>query len=210
MPSTALPERPAAQTAAPSGGLPEPESSVRALFLEAVYRQAADSGVSGLEAPANLLAQVAGLAPSGEPLTPGAGSGANRQAPPPDRRSRHAPRPAPGQGAAPGAAAAQAVPLAGLDLLEGALARLEAAQPDDQPRRAFEAALEQGSVTPSPVQTDSPPPASPDVPTSGASVQNTFNVTVHMEGGPDTGNEELAERLNRLLIEQARRYGIDV
>jgi hypothetical protein len=41
-------------------------------------------------------------------------------------------------------------------------------------------------------------------------VQNTFNVTVHMAGGLDSGEEELAERLNRLLVEQARRYGIDV
>jgi len=41
-------------------------------------------------------------------------------------------------------------------------------------------------------------------------VQNTFNVTVHMEGGLEGSEDELAERLGRILAEQARRYGIDV
>jgi hypothetical protein len=41
-------------------------------------------------------------------------------------------------------------------------------------------------------------------------VQNTFNVTVHMEGGLAGNEEELAERLTRILVDQARRYGIDV
>lgn len=40
-------------------------------------------------------------------------------------------------------------------------------------------------------------------------VQNTFNVQVHMEGSP-ADEEALAARLNRILVEQARRYGIDV
>jgi hypothetical protein len=41
-------------------------------------------------------------------------------------------------------------------------------------------------------------------------VQNTFNVTVHLAGGGDGNEQELAERLTRILVEQARRYGIDV
>jgi|GEM_PF-6740951 len=40
--------------------------------------------------------------------------------------------------------------------------------------------------------------------------QNTFNVTVHLAGGLDGHEDALAERLNRILIEQARRNGIDV
>ncbi len=41
-------------------------------------------------------------------------------------------------------------------------------------------------------------------------VQNTFNVTVHLTGGLEGNEDELAERLGRILVEQARRYGIDV
>jgi len=42
-------------------------------------------------------------------------------------------------------------------------------------------------------------------------VHNTFNVTVHMEGGVEGGlNDDLAARLTRILVDQARRYGIDV
>ncbi len=44
----------------------------------------------------------------------------------------------------------------------------------------------------------------------GPAVQNTFNITVHMEGGLAGNEDELAERLTRILVEQARRYGIDV
>jgi hypothetical protein len=51
---------------------------------------------------------------------------------------------------------------------------------------------------------------SPDAAPAAPGVQNNFNVTVHMQGGVETDQDELAERLARLLVEQARRYGIDV
>jgi hypothetical protein len=41
-------------------------------------------------------------------------------------------------------------------------------------------------------------------------VSNTFNVTVHMGNGQETSDQELAERLTRILVDQARRYGVDV
>ncbi len=41
-------------------------------------------------------------------------------------------------------------------------------------------------------------------------VQNVFNVTVHVEGGESSDEEALVERLTRVLIDQARRQGIDV
>jgi hypothetical protein len=47
------------------------------------------------------------------------------------------------------------------------------------------------------------------LPEAAATTQNTFNVTVHMTGGA-ADDAELAERLTRILAEQARRHGIDV
>ncbi|MFQ3662075.1 MAG: hypothetical protein SNJ69_06735 [Chloroflexaceae bacterium] len=45
---------------------------------------------------------------------------------------------------------------------------------------------------------------------AGPVVQNTFNVTVHTGQSADEPDDELAERITRILVEQARRYGIDV
>jgi hypothetical protein len=197
------------------------EAGYQKLFLQAVFRQAADIGVSGPEAPAQLLAQAAGLAPFTEPAQPGPRRGSELKSPA-GLQERRSPQLAGGRSRAtgyglPGAAPSQAAPLPGLDLLAGALARLEVEPPGTPARRAFEAALEQTPEFEGPgIQARRAPDAAPEappeagIPPSGPAIQNTFNVTVHMEGGPETGNEELAERLNRLLIEQARRHGIDV
>ncbi len=48
---------------------------------------------------------------------------------------------------------------------------------------------------------------------SGPGIHNTFNVTVHSAGGPGDGpdNEtEIADRITRILVDQARRHGIDI
>ncbi len=45
---------------------------------------------------------------------------------------------------------------------------------------------------------------------AGPVVQNTFNVTVHSGQSTDEPDDELAERITRILVEQARRHGIDV
>lgn len=45
---------------------------------------------------------------------------------------------------------------------------------------------------------------------AGPAVQNTFNVTVHTAHSADEPDDELAERITRILVEQARRHGIDV
>ena len=52
----------------------------------------------------------------------------------------------------------------------------------------------------------SPPPGV----AAGPVVQNTFNVTVHSGQSADEPDDELAERITRILVEQARRHGIDV
>jgi hypothetical protein len=58
--------------------------------------------------------------------------------------------------------------------------------------------------------TEAPPPeASSPEKVALPAVQNTFNVTVHITGGLADENE-LGERIARLLIDQARRHGIDV
>jgi len=49
-----------------------------------------------------------------------------------------------------------------------------------------------------------------EAPASGPVVQNIFNVTVHLEGGEANDEEAVVERLTRVLVEQARRQGIDV
>ncbi len=61
-------------------------------------------------------------------------------------------------------------------------------------------------LAPSSTQEMTAVPAAP----GAAAIQNTFNVTVHMAGGTDAGEEMLAERLTRILIDQARRQGIDI
>jgi hypothetical protein len=69
---------------------------------------------------------------------------------------------------------------------------------------------------PSGPQPHSPTPPPPtevaESPSTGhvPGVSNTFNVTVHMGSGQEASDQELAERLTRVLVDQARRYGIDV
>jgi hypothetical protein len=71
-------------------------------------------------------------------------------------------------------------------------------------------------VPPSGSQPHSPTPPPPaevtESPSTGhvPGVSNTFNVTVHMGSGQESSDQELAERLTRILVDQARRYGIDV
>jgi len=56
-----------------------------------------------------------------------------------------------------------------------------------------------------PSAAEAPPPETVTPP----AVQNTFNVTVHIAGGVED-ETELADRIARILIDQARRHGIDV
>ena len=66
-----------------------------------------------------------------------------------------------------------------------------------------EGAASAGAFTPAAAGESPPAPAAP-------AIQNTFNVTVHMADAALANEEELAERLTRVLIEQARRNGIDI
>jgi hypothetical protein len=100
--------------------------------------------------------------------------------------------------------------LKGITLLRESLSRSSVAQTDQRDQKPLDSS---GPSGPS----GSSAPSGSLVPGSEAglvaapAVQNTFNVTVHLAGGLDDGNEEaLAERLTRILVEQARRYGIDV
>lgn len=107
---------------------------------------------------------------------------------------------------------------AGLALLRDSLDSLVGHPPADPGRPGPERL-----VTP-PVILQSTPPTSPSAEhrarapiepvegerTAGPTVQNTFNVTVHVPGGLENGDDELAARLTRVLVEQARRNGIDV
>jgi hypothetical protein len=101
-------------------------------------------------------------------------------------------------------------PPLGADLLRQTLARFSAPAEPPVPLPADrlapangEGASSAGAST-SAAAGDSPPlPAAP-------AIQNTFNVTVHMADAALANEEELAERLTRVLIEQARRNGIDI
>jgi hypothetical protein len=72
----------------------------------------------------------------------------------------------------------------------------------------FQSAAHPGAAS-SAAQADAVPAA----PAPGAKalpdVHNTFNVTVHLDGGLES-EDDLADRLARVLADQARRHGIDV
>jgi hypothetical protein len=66
---------------------------------------------------------------------------------------------------------------------------------------------------------DPPGPGPDDLPSGGRPVMdaladppaaNVFNVTVHMGGGTSDDDNELAERLSRILVDEAQRHGIDL
>jgi hypothetical protein len=91
-----------------------------------------------------------------------------------------------------------------LDLLRRTLSGFRSALPDTLP--AASETIEPNRATPArPAGETTAPTIAPAAP----AVRNTFNVEVHMEGHP-AEEEELAARLNRILVEQARRFGIDV
>ena len=97
----------------------------------------------------------------------------------------------------------------GIDLLRQSLARFSGPTPparspehDEDWVRSGKTEVEEKPAKEAPHDADEAVPA--------PRVQNTFNVTVHMEGGLAGNEEELAERLTRILVEQARRYGIEV
>jgi hypothetical protein len=121
----------------------------------------------------------------------------------------------PSAGALPGAGTSPAI-APGIELLRRAVAQFPVpALPPELAERPV------GSV-PAPISADrasgaapspalgpaAPAPLGPELPALPA-VQNTFNVTVHVPGGVE-GEEALAARLTRILVEQARQHGIDV
>lgn len=61
-----------------------------------------------------------------------------------------------------------------------------------------------------PVAVREPSPGETPSPMPGPAVQNTFNVTVHLAAGESADDEALMERVTRVLVDQARRHGIDV
>jgi hypothetical protein len=116
---------------------------------------------------------------------------------PPERRAPLLPRPSGGTGRVP----------PGMELLGAALARYEDQPAPERPSPAEGQAPRPVAPAPAP----EPPAAQSqgELP-GGPAVQNTFNVTVHMGRGADEPDDDLAERLTRILVEQARRNGIDV
>jgi hypothetical protein len=101
----------------------------------------------------------------------------------------------------------------GMALLRQALSRATGSRSSSVPQPADGAQqAEAQRVLAKDEQQDASQAGAAPSPRSGTppTVQNTFNVKVHMEGGIEGNEEELAERLNRILVEQARRYGIDV
>jgi len=152
-------------------------------------------------------------------------SGADRQHTDrgPDRSNRPPAPPVPSSAGrstnAPGAQA-ELPPggLGGLALLRESVAAFANAAPSEAPQPQNAARMPQpasaGSFE-SVLEHPHPPDLLAPLGSSGEAiglpaVQNTFNITLHMAGGLENGEEELAERLTRILMDQARRYGIDI
>jgi hypothetical protein len=173
---------------------------------------ALDAPVHGPALPAGILARLAalGVEPIAAPSTPPAPDAAREKAGRPEAPAI-SPSPAGGaRGPAIPRPRVAGAPPAGEELLRAALRRYEAAAPSE--RAPGDTAP--GDTAPAPRPVAPAPPAAAqeqgEAPPAAPAVQNTFNVTVHMGRGADEPDDDLAERLTRILVEQARRNGIDV